>query len=221
MGRLPTLQSAAARYELYAGCTSRLVSSDQPGTRFERLTRNLAPGTYRVRVRVPSGAASLSPFALRVLVIQHKVGLESVAIRSSAGTVRVAGQLVNGTGGTLGPVAVTATFRDAQGRIVGRLSGTSFAYRLAAGAVTPFALTGSVPAIASFGRAHKSSYRTSKQSTPGNSARSRAADAMPAVTPRASSRAPSPCPGANSQRVGYSVRGRRNSSPYRGASMAR
>ncbi len=46
----------------------------------------------------------------------------------------------------MGPVGVTATFKDAQGRVVGRLSGSTFATRLANGAVSPFVLTGRVPA---------------------------------------------------------------------------
>jgi glucose/arabinose dehydrogenase len=135
-----------ARLELYGGCSVLLGSADHAGTHFERLTRSLPAGTYRVRVRVPSGARSLSPYALRVLAIDDRVAIESVAVRRTGGSVRVAGQVVNGTGAAVGRVTVTATFKDAQGRTVGTLRGTSFANRLADGASSPFVLSGPVPA---------------------------------------------------------------------------
>ena len=116
------------------------------GHAVQRLTRSLPAGTYRVRVRVPSGARSLSTYALRVLVVQHRVGIESVSARWSAGTVRLAGQVVNGSGKAVGRVGVTATLKDAQGRAVGRLTGSTFVNRLADGAVSPFVISGRVPA---------------------------------------------------------------------------
>lgn len=132
--------------DLYSSCSTRLATSNQPGNRFERISRSLPAGTYRVRVRVPSDARSMTPYALRVLSIGRTLGLESATARWSAGEVRVAGQVVNGTGRTIGRVAVTATFKDAQGRVVGTLVGSTFSSRLANGAVSPFVVSGRVPA---------------------------------------------------------------------------
>ena len=81
-----------ARLELYGSCSTLLASTDQAGNHFERLTRSLPGGTYRVRVRVPSGARSLSPFALRVLVVDDRVAIESATVKRTGGTVRVAGR---------------------------------------------------------------------------------------------------------------------------------
>jgi hypothetical protein len=145
LGNLPV----DATLQLVKSCSSPIASSNQAGTHFERLTRSLTGGTYRVRVSVPSGAKSLTPYVLRVLVINHTVALESATAARTGSTVRVVGAVVNGTGSTVGRVAVTATFKDAHGHVVKTLTGTTFANRLGDGAASPFALAGAVPTYAS------------------------------------------------------------------------
>ena len=134
-----------ARLELYSGCSTLLATSDQAGNRFERISRSLAAGTYRVRVLVPSGASSQSPYVLQALVVGPSVAFQSRTGTWSSGTLRVVGDVVNGTGRTVGRVAVTATFRDAGGAVVATLKGSTFSNRLGDGATSSFVLSGRVP----------------------------------------------------------------------------
>ena len=135
-----------ARLELYSGCSTLLASSDQAGTRFERISRSLPAGTYRVRVLVPSGASSLTPYVVQALAVGPTVAFQSKSSAWSAGTLRVVGEVVNGTGKTVGRVAVSATFRDAGGNVVATLNGSTFANRLGDGATSSFVVSGKVPA---------------------------------------------------------------------------
>jgi hypothetical protein len=137
-----------ARLELYSGCSTLLATSDHAGNRFERISRSLGAGTYRVRVRVPSGASSLTPYVLQALVVGPHVAFQSRTATWSSGTLRVVGDVVNGTDRAVGRVAVTATFRDADGHVVATLKGSTFANRLASGATSSFAVSGKVPAYA-------------------------------------------------------------------------
>ncbi len=134
-----------ARLELYSGCSTLLATSDQAGNRFERISRSLATGTYRVRVLVPSGASSLTPYAVQALVVGPTVAFQSRTGTWSSGTLRVVGDVVNGSGKTVGRVAVTGTFRDAGGNVVATLQGSTFANRLGDGATSSFVLSGKVP----------------------------------------------------------------------------
>ena len=60
--------------------------------------------------------------------------------------MRIAGEVINNSGGTRGPITVTAKLKDAKGTVVATLTGTTFAYRLGDGSVSPFVLSGSAPA---------------------------------------------------------------------------
>ena len=133
-----------ARLDLYSSCSTHLASADaSSGTRFEELTRRLNGGTYRVRVSFPGGGRSNSPYLLRFRVLSNSTTVKSARVTQGAGgggTVRIAGEVVNGTGGTTGVATVTATFRNGSGGVVGTLSTRSFARRLGDGDVSPFVL---------------------------------------------------------------------------------
>jgi len=61
----------------------------------------------------------------------------------------VTGEVLNASGVRAGSVAVTATFRNARGVVVGTLGGVTFADRLADGGISPFVLSGTMPTYAS------------------------------------------------------------------------
>jgi glucose/arabinose dehydrogenase len=141
-----------ARLELYSSCSSRLATVDaNSDARYEELTRVLAAGTYRVKVSFPSGGRSDNPYALRFRAMSSGLPVKSWRATKGAtgGAVRIVGEVLNNTGSTVGRPTVKATFRTAGGSVVATLSTKAFAGRLGDGAVTPFAITGTVPAYAS------------------------------------------------------------------------
>jgi glucose/arabinose dehydrogenase len=141
-----------ARLDLYSSCSTHLASADSSsGTRFEELTRRLAAGTYRVKVSFPGGGRSDARYVLRFRSLAGGTTIKSARVTQGAGgggIVRIAGEVLNNTGGTTGRATISATFRNASGRIVGTLTTTSFARRLTDGRVSPFLLRGPVPAYA-------------------------------------------------------------------------
>jgi glucose/arabinose dehydrogenase len=145
LGNLPL----DARLELYGACDAPLAASDAGGTRFEELVRSLPAGPYRVRVHVPSGASAAAPWVLRVTTSGPRVLVKSVRATRSAGRVRLQGEVVNLTGAVTGRATITAKLRDGSGRVIARLTGTTFAPTLQPGAVTPFLIRGRAPAFAS------------------------------------------------------------------------
>jgi PKD repeat protein len=138
-----------ARLELFGACGTPLGSSDHAGTRFEELARSLGAGTYRVRVSVPSGDAADSAYVVRVDAVGDRVAVKSASAKRTSGIVRIAGEVLNATGATTGRATIVAELRDAQGRLLKTLTGTSFAGRLGDGGVSPFVITGAGPAFAS------------------------------------------------------------------------
>ncbi|HEX5826784.1 MAG TPA: PQQ-dependent sugar dehydrogenase [Candidatus Limnocylindrales bacterium] len=140
-----------ARLSLYGSCSaSRIALTDVAGTRYEEIVRVLPAGTYRVKVSY--AARSSSPYVVRFRPLASGIVVKSSRTSLGAGgggPVRIVGELINNSGSTTGRASVTATFRDGAGTVVGTLTGSSFANRLARGGVTPFALSGSVPAYAS------------------------------------------------------------------------
>ncbi len=141
-----------ARLDLYSSCSKRLTGADQSGTRYEELTRVLAAGTYRVKVSFPTGARADTPYAVRFRAMASGMPVKSTRITAGAGgggPIRIVGEVLNNTGAKRGRATVTATFRDSAGRTVATLRGLGFARRLADGGVTPFVISGTVPAYAS------------------------------------------------------------------------
>jgi glucose/arabinose dehydrogenase len=138
-----------ARLDLYHGCSTRLTGVDHVGTRFEELTRVLTAGTYRVRVSVPSDTAGATPYALRVMAVGSTVAIKSKTVRTSSGTTRIIGEVLNNTRGTIGRVTIKATFKDSGGHVVRTLTGLSFATRIGVGGLSPFVISGSTPAYTS------------------------------------------------------------------------
>ena len=141
-----------ARLDLYSSCSKRLAGSDDTGTRYEEITRVLGAGTYRVKVSFPSGTWSGTPYALKFRVMSSGMPVKSTRITSGAGgggPIRIVGEVLNNTGVTRGRATITATFKDKAGRTVAKRTGLGFARRLGDGSVTPFVISGSVPAYAS------------------------------------------------------------------------
>ena len=141
-----------ARLDLYSSCSTRLATVDaNSDARYEELTRELAAGTYRVKVSFPGGGRSDNPYALRFRAMASGLSVKSWRATSgpTGGAVRIVGEVLNNTGSTVGRPMVKATFRTAGGSVVATLSEKAFAARLGDGAVTPFAITGTVPTYAS------------------------------------------------------------------------
>ncbi|HVN11319.1 MAG TPA: FxLYD domain-containing protein, partial [Kineosporiaceae bacterium] len=143
-GNLP----ADARLELRSTCGTLLAASDHAGTRFEQLVRRLKPGTYRLRVVADGGARADQPYIVRFRQLASGAPVLSSRATRSGSQVRLVGEVINNTGAAAGRVTVTATFLSASGKTVATLQGLAFADRLADGAVTPFQLSGTVPAYA-------------------------------------------------------------------------
>jgi glucose/arabinose dehydrogenase len=138
-----------ARLDLYSSCSTHIASSNGSGTRFEEITRLLAAGTYRVRVSVPSNAWSGTPYYLRFRPMASGLVIKSATTTYGSGgdgPVRIVGEVLNNSGRTRGMVAVKATFRTKAGAAVATRTGYGFAFRIGNGSVTPFVITGTVPA---------------------------------------------------------------------------
>ena len=141
-----------ARIDLYSSCSTRLTAVDaNPDARYEELTRVLAAGTYRVKVSFPGGGRSDTPYVVRFRAMSSGLSVKSSRTTAGAGggAVRIVGEVLNNSGSTVGRPTVKATFRNAGGSVVATLATKAFAGRLGDGSVTPFAITGSVPAYAS------------------------------------------------------------------------
>jgi hypothetical protein len=150
VGNLPV----DARLDLYSSCSTRLAGVDLDGTRYEEITSVLGAGTYRVKVSVPGGARSDLSYSMRFRPMASGMPVKSTRTLAGAGgggSVRIVGEVLNNTGSTRGRATVTATFKDAAGRSLAKLTTTAFALRLGDGSVTPFVITGSVPRYASIG----------------------------------------------------------------------
>jgi glucose/arabinose dehydrogenase len=138
-----------ATMELWSSCGKRLAVSDAGGTHYEQITKVLAAGTYRVHVVAKRGARSDLPYAVQFRPMSSGLPVVSSQVTASGGQVRIVGEVMANTGATRGRVTVTATFRNAAGKVVGTLHGTGFAARLSDGARTSFVITGAMGAYAS------------------------------------------------------------------------
>ncbi len=137
------------RLDLYSGCGTLLATSDVgAGARWEEFTRTLPTGTYRLRVTSPSGGASASQYVVRIRVLAPSAFAIKSSVTDVNGTaVRIAGELLNATGSAREAIVVTADFRDGGGAAVGSLSTAPFMPQLANLGVSPFVLSGTVPAF--------------------------------------------------------------------------
>jgi glucose/arabinose dehydrogenase len=138
-----------ARLDLYGSCGTHLATSNASGTHFEELTRSLQAGTYRVRVSVPSDAASMTPYVVRVLRAGTGPVVKSATVTRGSGTFRIVGEVLNASGSTIGPVKVTATLRSSTGNAIKSVSATAFSRRLGGGGVTPFVMSGTTSGFTS------------------------------------------------------------------------
>ena len=138
-----------ARLDLYSSCSTLLATVDHAGTRFEELTKLLARGTYRVRVTTHGTSGSPNPYVVRFRPLSAGLPVKTVTVTRTGTTIRIAGEIVNNTGSTRGPVTVTATLRSSTGKSVATLRGVTFARRLGDGSVTSFVIAGTAPAYAS------------------------------------------------------------------------
>jgi hypothetical protein len=139
-----------ASLDLYGACGTLLATSDAPGTHFEELVRTLPAGSYRLRVRVPSGEDASTPWVLRLSTSGTKVIVKSArATRTSGGSVRISGEVLNLTGTQTGRATVVAQLRDSAGRVVGTVTGQTFAPRLVDRGVSSFRIQGKGPRFSS------------------------------------------------------------------------
>ena len=141
-----------ARVDLYSSCSVRLATVDaNTDARYEELTRNVSAGTYRVKVSFPGGGRSDNAYVVRFRAMSSGLPVKSWRATAGAGggAVRIVGEILNNSGSTVGRPTVKATFRSAGGTVVATLTTKAFAGRLGDGSVTPFALSGTVPAYKS------------------------------------------------------------------------
>ena len=134
-----------AKLELRSSCGTLLASSDHAGTRFEQITKVLKAGTYRLHVTANGGAHSGSAYVVRFRSLASGDPVLSSTATRAGSTVRVAGEVMNNSAKTSGRITVTATFVNGS-TTVATIRAFAFATRLSDGSITPFQLSGTVPA---------------------------------------------------------------------------
>lgn len=126
---LITLGDLPANYqlELYGACGTKLAGSNRSGRTYEEIYRNLAVGTYRVRVSGVSGANSSSPYALRIRPLAQAVSVLSYSVfTDSYGYLNIPGEVLNNTTTNREFVKISATFYNASNQVLD----TDFTYTL-------------------------------------------------------------------------------------------
>ncbi len=133
-----------ASLRLYAGCTTLLAAQDRSGTSAEEIVRSLPAGTYAIKVS-PTGAGSMTPYALQLARLPAGLSLASATSRVSGGTLTLSGEVWNDRSSARGPITVTARLLDASGALLTTWSGPAEVTATGRGRA-PFRLSGPVPA---------------------------------------------------------------------------
>ena len=135
-----------AKLQLYHACGALLATSDHSGVVPEEIIRTLPAGTYSVRVSAHGGFDITDPYQVRI----RPLGTAPVVLSSTstvgAGSLRIAGELVNASSARRGPVTVRARLYDASGHLLGTWMKAAYVPVLVALGRSPFLFTGPAPA---------------------------------------------------------------------------
>jgi glucose/arabinose dehydrogenase len=109
------------RLDLYSACGTLVASSNRTGPKWEEIYRELAAGTYRVRVRHYSGGVSTTvPYGVQFTSLPTGAHiLSSSAWTDSAGKLNVDGEVLNNTPDKH-RLMLTATYYDAANQFLGK-----------------------------------------------------------------------------------------------------
>jgi glucose/arabinose dehydrogenase len=134
------------RLDLYSACGTRLASSDRSGKEFEEIYRQLAAGTYRVRVKSSTGKVDpQQDYALRFQRLGAGLRLLSSTSWLQSGTLHIHGEVLNNRGYSQRLVRVEATFYDAAGAVLGKQAAYTHVDVLRRRTRSPFAISAAAP----------------------------------------------------------------------------
>ena len=137
--------TTGGRLELYRGCSTLLQTSDRAGNGAEEIIRNLAAGTYAIKLS-GSGDDATPPYAVLIKKMLASVHVYSSRARVEGSTLRLVGELYNNTSKAVGSVKVTARLYNAANTLIAtRTTWPDLSYLPAYGRA-PFRIVGSLPA---------------------------------------------------------------------------
>jgi glucose/arabinose dehydrogenase/PKD repeat protein len=137
--------SGSGRLALYQGCSKLLAVSDRAGSGAEQIIRNLAAGTYAIRL---SGSESTSDHAVLIKKIRKGVHVLTSSAQTAGGSLRLVGEVYNNTSGTVGPVDVTARLYDSSDNLLATRTATVKLKFVKSHSRAPFSIAG--PALVGF-----------------------------------------------------------------------
>jgi len=116
LGALP----ANYRLDLYSSCGTRIASSNLAKKRFEQIYRQLAAGTYRVRVKGVKGKSNATqPYGLRFQVFGNGLAVvSSSSWTDGSGTLHINGEVLNNTADKYRLVRIEAKYYDGSGNLL-------------------------------------------------------------------------------------------------------
>jgi len=116
LGALP----ANYRLDLYSACGSRIASSNLAKKKFEEIYRQLAAGTYRVRVKGVNGKSNATqPYGLRFQVFSEGLAVvSSSSWADGSGTLHINGEVLNNTAEKYRLVRIEAKYYDGSGNLL-------------------------------------------------------------------------------------------------------
>lgn len=137
---------ADSRLEMYHACSTRLAISEHAGLAPEEIIRTLAAGTYSVRVSGHGAFDVTRPYQVRIRPLGSSAVVLSSKAAAAGGTLRIAGELVNGSTARRGPVTVRARLYDATGHLLATWTKAAYVPVLDPLARSPFLIVGAAPA---------------------------------------------------------------------------
>lgn len=166
---LITLGKLPADYvlSLYDGSGRLVATSARRGREYEELYRQLAAGTYYVRVDSTSGYSATSAYTLRFRALSESVQVLSSRRVTNEYGVRVYGEVVNNTSSWRGFTKVTASFYNSSGAFIGSEYGYADRVYLAPRTRSGFLVldTSPPPGVASYRLSVSSDNTTSRPKT--------------------------------------------------------
>jgi glucose/arabinose dehydrogenase len=141
LGDLPV----PAKLDLYRDCTTLLGSSNRGGTAPEEINKRLSAGTYALKVSALGTGDPNGTYKVRPKLQGTYVSLVSLNATTTASTLRLVGEVLNGSTSTRGPIGLTAKLYNSSGHLITTRSGTAYRTILPSMSKSPFAISGSLP----------------------------------------------------------------------------
>jgi glucose/arabinose dehydrogenase/PKD repeat protein len=142
LGELPS----DAALGLYRDCSTLLATSDRGGTAREEIIRRLGAGTYSVRVAGHGGFDISRPYVARIRPLGTSPVVLSFHDTVAAGTLRIAGEVLDASTTRRGPVTLRARLYDAAGHLLATWTRAAYLPVLDPLAKSPFLFKGAAPA---------------------------------------------------------------------------